>query len=104
VVGILFDKAPSEVSELIRAFGDMQNKFPAIRFALIEDPTVLPETVAFQAVSSIILYRHPIFEPVLGAFEDVVINHREDGTTIDEVATVANIKKLCKASRLDLID
>ena len=104
VVGILFDKAPSEVTELVRAFGDMQNKFLNIRFALVEDPSVLPEEVAYQAVSSIILYRHPIFEQLLGAFEDVVINHREDGTTIDDVATVANIKKLCKASRLDFID
>ena len=104
VVGILFDKAPSEVTELVRALGDMQNKYPHIRFALVEDPKVLPEEVAYQAVSSIILYRHPIFESLLGAFENVVINHREDGVTIDEVATVDNIKKLCKAPRLDFID
>jgi len=104
VVGILFDKAPSEVSELVSAFGVMQNKHPNIRFALVEDPTVLPEEVAYQAVSSIILYRHPIFEKLLGAFENVVINHREDGVTIDDEATVANIKKLCKAPRLDFID
>ena len=82
----------------------MQNKFPEIRFALVENSTVLPEEIANSAVSSIILYRHPIFEQLLGTFENVVINHREDGFTIDEEGTVNNIKKLCKASRLDLID
>jgi len=31
-----------------------------------------------------ILYRHPLFESFIGAFENIVINHREDGQTIDE--------------------
>jgi hypothetical protein len=78
VVGILFDKAPSDVTEIERAFGVMQNKYPNFRFALVSDPSVLPEDIAQQAVSSIILYRHPIFEPLLGAFEDVIISYRVD--------------------------
>jgi hypothetical protein len=104
VLGILFEKAPSEVLELDRAFGVMQNKFPSLRFALVEDPSILPESIVYGAVSSVILYRHPIFEPVLGAFENVVINYREDEVTIDEEATVENIRKLCRATRLDYID
>ncbi len=55
-------------------------------------------------MSSIIVYHHPIFEPVLGPFVDVVINHREDGLTIDEEATYSNIKDMFKASRLDFLD
>jgi thiol-disulfide isomerase/thioredoxin len=104
VVGILFDKAPSDVGELERAFGVMQNKFPNFRFALVADPSVIPEEIAKQAVSSIILYRHPIFEPLLGAYEDVIISYRVDDATIDEDATVENIKKMFKSQRIDFVD
>lgn len=82
----------------------MQNRNPSIRFALVEDPTFLPQNIASEAISSIILYRHPIFEEVLGSYENVVITHREDGTTIDEDATIQNIMNINKASRLDYID
>jgi hypothetical protein len=34
----------------------------------------------------------------------VIINHREDDVTIDEETTVNNIRKMCKAIRLDYID
>ena len=46
VVGILFDKAPSDVTELERALGVMQNKYPNFRFALVADQSVIPEEVA----------------------------------------------------------
>lgn len=55
-------------------------------------------------MSSIILYRHPIFEPLLGAFENVIVSYRVDDSTIDEDATIENIKKLFKSQRIDFVD
>ena len=92
------------MAELERAFGVMQNKYPNLRFALVADPSVIPEEIAKQAVSSIILYRHPIFEPLLGAYEDVIISYRVDDATIDEEATAENIKKMFKSQRIDFVD
>ena len=56
------------------------------------------------AVSPIVLIRHPIFEPHLGYFENVIIAHREDGTSIDDEQTVKNIKELFQRGRFNFID
>jgi hypothetical protein len=62
----------------------MQVKNPLIKFVLVEDSAVMPMETVMTAVSPIVLIRHPIFEPHLGYFENVIIAHREDGTSIDD--------------------
>jgi hypothetical protein len=92
VAGLLFDRAPMVVAQVERALYDMQLKNPLIKFVLIEDSSVMPIDTVMNAVSPLILVRHPIFEPHLGYYENVIISYREDGTSIDDDLTVKNIK------------
>ena len=59
-----------------------------MRFAIIEDSSIVPMSVVMNAVSPIILIRHPIFENLTSYYEDVIITHREDGTSINVDETV----------------
>jgi hypothetical protein len=82
----------------------MQIKNPLIKFVLVEDSAVMPMETVMTAVSPIVLIRHPIFEPHLGYFENVIIAYREDGTSIDDDLTVKNIKQLFQRGRFNFID
>ena len=62
----------------------MQAKNPEMRFALIEESSILPLDVVMNAVSPIIVIRHPIFENLTSYYEDVIIGHREDGSSIND--------------------
>jgi hypothetical protein len=48
--------------------------------------------------------RHPIFSDYVGLFENVVINHKDDGLTIDEERTERNLRQALRSSKLDFID
>lgn len=82
----------------------MQAKNPDMRFALIEDSSILPQDVGINAVSPIVLIRHPIFENLTTYFEDVIIGYREDGSSINDELTVKNIKNIFKRDRFDILD
>jgi hypothetical protein len=51
-----------------------------------------------------VVIRHPIFAEYVGLFENVVINHKDDGLTIDEERTERNLRQALRSSRLDFID
>jgi hypothetical protein len=52
----------------------------------------------------VVVIRHPIFADFVGLFENVVINHKDDGLTIDEERTERNLRHALRSSKLDFID
>ena len=66
--------------------------------------SVLPYEVAYYAVSSVVVLRHPIFEEYVGLLENVIITHLEDGLTIDVERTEQIMRKALRSGKLDFID
>jgi hypothetical protein len=103
-VGLLYDRRPDEAEEIQRALTDIQARNPNIKIALVNDSSVIPENLVYGAISPIVVLRHPIFEDFVGLFHNVIINHKDDGVTIDEDQTENNLRHALRSSKLDFID
>lgn len=75
-----------------------------MKFALVYDFKVLPKEVAYDAVSPLIVLRHPIFVEVSGLFENVVVTHSDSGSIINEEQTEKNLRKALKSGKIDFVD
>ena len=82
----------------------MQRDNPNLRFALVNDSSILPKHIVQGAISPIIIVTHPILEDFQAKLENVVVTHREDGVTINEEQTISNLFTLFRRHRVDFID
>lgn len=61
-------------------------------------------TVLDNAITPLIILRHPIFEDIIGSTVNVIITYKEDGETVDEEATELSLRKALRSGQLDFID
>ena len=74
-----------------------------MKIIVIDNSDILPKEIVTQAISPIIVMRHPIFEEYVGLYEDVVVPYRDDGFTIDDAMTERSLRNTLKG-RLDFMD
>jgi hypothetical protein len=82
-VGLLYDKVPFVTEDVHRFLFTMQSKNPLLKFVIVEDKQVVPNEIR-NAVSPLVMVRHPVFAPLFGLFEDIVISYREDSKSIND--------------------
>ena len=83
-VGLLYDKVPFVTEDVHRFLFTMQVKNPLLKFVFVEDWQIVPNDILRNAVSPLVMVRHPVFAPLFGLFEDIVISYREDSKSIND--------------------
>jgi len=104
ITGLIFNRPNEEVVEITRAMTELQRRNPNIKFALVNNASIVPSEIAASDTSPIILFRHPIFEEFLGSYDNIIVAYRNEEHAIDDRETENNLKKAFRRCRIDFID